>query len=152
MMAEARVAKKTVPSAVDRDADEETPTVGQDTDKLVARLEEQIAKQQEQVNKLMAERGIPADPVAAQIQALQDHLKAQAGANPLHAETYKPVVEYVGKLTSEGLTDRKAYKARNLVERLAEKHPAHELAYAKQLAQDLHTMTLDDEDEEEADE
>lgn len=117
------------------------------TDATVAQLQELMAKQQAQIDKLMAERGIPADPVAAQIQALQDHVHAQANANPNHGEAYGPVLSYVDGLTSDALTTAKAAKAERLMTKLRNTVPAHELAYAHSLASDLHTMTLDPEDD-----
>lgn len=127
---------------------EDTPVVGQDVDTVVAKLQAQMAQQSTMIAQLMAERGIPADPIAAQIQALQDHLHAQANANPLHADVYAPVLSYVDGLKSETLTTGKAFKARNLVEDLHESRSTHELAYAKQLAKGLHTLTLDPESDE----
>lgn len=118
-----------------------------DVEAIVEQLQSQIAAQQKHIEALLAERGIPSDPVAAKIQALQDHVTAQANANPLHAESYDPVQKYVGKLKSDSLTDKQAFKTRTLVESLAEKHPGHELAYARDLARELHTMTLDPEDD-----
>jgi hypothetical protein len=136
--------RKTLAPTVDEESTEDIPTVGTvDVEALVRTLQEQVDKQNAHIKALLADRGIPSDPVAAQILALQDHLKAQANANPNHAEAYAPVLSYVAKLKSEGLTDKQAYKARNLVEDLHDTHAAHELAYARQLAKGLHTMTLD---------
>jgi hypothetical protein len=91
----------------------------------------------------MAERGIPSDPVAAQIQALSDHLQAQSNANPNHTASYADALNYVKGLTSDALTEKKALKMERLVEDLRARHGAHELAYVGQLARDLHTGTLD---------
>lgn len=107
--------------------------VSVDIDALVAQIQE-LQRVQE---KLLAERGIPADPIAAQIQALGDHLKVQASANPAHAESYAKALEYVGSLDSKTLTSSDAAKAVRLVSRIQAKHPQHELAYVRQLAEDL---------------
>jgi len=137
--------KKTVRSATP--VDEDVPLVGQNVDDLVAELQAQMAAQQQRIDSLMAERGIPADPVAAKIQALQDHLRLHAAANPNHAEKYAPVVSYVDKLTSDSVTPNKALKASNLVSALHTKHGQHELGYAATLAEELHNLTLDPEDD-----
>lgn len=145
----AGTARKSVNPTPDDTEDDEQPTVGTvDVEALIADLQAKQAAAQAQIAQLLAERGIPADPVAAQIQALQDHLHAQANANPNHAEAYTPVLSYVDKLKSDGLTDKQAFKARTLVEDLHDTHAGHELAYSRQLARGLHVMTLDpDEDE-----
>lgn len=119
------------------------------TSKMVADLQASMAAQQAQISQLLAERGIPADPIAAQIQALQDHVHVQASANPNHKDTYAPVLSYVDKLTSDAVkaNPNKALKAANLVGALRETVPSHELSYAHHLAKGLHTLVLDpDED------
>lgn len=107
---------------------------------MIADLQAMAAKQSALIAQLMAERGIPTDPVAAQIQALQDHLAVQATANPNHAATYKPVQEYAGALTSDSLTVNQAVKLRNMIDDLP---GHHELGYVRHLAKDLHNTTLD---------
>lgn len=107
---------------------------------MIADLQAMAAKQSALIAQLMAERGIPTDPIAAQIQALQDHLAVQATANPTHAAVYKPVQEYAGALTSDGLSVNQAVKLRNMIDDLP---TAHELGYVKHLAKDLHNTALD---------
>lgn len=136
-----------VDEPVDDVSTEDTPVVGQNIDDLVAQLQAQMAAQQAQIAQLLAEKGIPADPKAAKIQALQDHLTFHASVHPNHKDVYAPALAYVNKLSSDTLTTNKAAKAANLVTALHDELP-HELAYTKQLARELHTMTLDPEDEE----
>lgn len=128
--------------------EEDVPTVGEvDVAALIAQLQAQAAAQQKHIEALLAEKGIPADPVAAKIQALQQHVDAQANANPWHSESYVALKSYVDKLESEGLTDKKAQKALRMVQAVQAKHPGHELAYVRQLADDLYTMMLDPEED-----
>jgi len=109
----------------------------------VESLVKQIQELQAQQAKLMAERGIPADPIAAQIQALKDHLTVQSKANPLHADSYTKALSYVDGLDSKSLTGDQAQKAVRLVDRIQRSHPQHELAYSRELAEGL----LDPEDD-----
>lgn len=128
--------------------EDDAPTVGEvDVAALIKQLQEQAAAQQKHIEALLAEKGIPSDPVAAQILALQQHVDAQANANPWHSDSYVALKSYVDKLESEGLTDKKAQKAVRLVQAVQAKHPGHELAYVSQLANDLYTMMLDPEDD-----
>lgn len=127
---------------------QDVPTVGEvDVNALIKQLQEQAAAQQKHIDALLAEKGIPSDPVEAQIQALQQHINAQHNANPWHSASYDALRAHVDNLDSKGLTDKKALKAVRLVDAVRAKHPGHELAYVGQLANDLYTMTLDDEDE-----
>jgi erythromycin esterase-like protein len=127
----------------------DAPTVGEvDVNALIADLQATAARQQEHINALLAEKGIPADPIAAQILALQQHIAAQAGANPWNSDSYAALRAYVEKLDSESLNSNKALRTLNMVDSLRETHPGHELAYVRQLARDLHTMTLDPESDE----
>lgn len=146
-----RPATVTTPEDIIEDTTiDETPMVGEvDVNALIKQLQEQAARQQAHIETLLAEKGIPADPVAAQVLALQQHVAAQAGANPWHSDSYVALKSYVDKLESESLTTNKAAKALSLVDGLREVHPGHELAYVRQLARDLHTMTLDPQDEDE---
>jgi len=129
------------------DTTTDTPTVGEvDVDSLIAQLLDVQKKQQAHIDALLAEKGIPSDPVAAQVQALQMHVAAQTNANPWHGESYAALKSYVDRLQSDGLTEKQAQKAVRLVDAVRAKHPGHELAYVKQLADDLYTMTLDPED------
>lgn len=136
--------------------DDGTPMVGQvDINALIADLQakadkqaELIAAQQKHLEALLAEKGIPVDSMAAQVLALQQHVAAQANANPWHSESYAPLKSYVDKLESDKITPNKALKAVKLVDALRATHPGHELHYVRQLASDLHTMTLDPEDDE----
>jgi len=107
--------------------------VSVDIDSLVKQIQELQATQA----KLLAERGIPADPIAAQIQALKDHLTVQANANPVHKESYTKALSYVDGLDSKSLTSDQAQKAVLLVNRIQAKHPQHELAYSRDLAEGL---------------
>lgn len=102
-------------------------------DDLVRRIEDLQAAQA----KMMAERGIPADPLAAQIQALGDHVRVQANANPAHTEDYAKLLSHVDSLDSKKMTPDIAAKTVRLVSRVQAKHPQHELAYVRQLAEDL---------------
>lgn len=134
----------------DTTVQDETPMVGEvDVNALIRQLQEQAAAQQKHIENLLAEKGIPADPVAAQVLALQQHVSAQANANPWHSDSYTALKSYVDKLESDALTTNKAAKALSMVDSLREVHPGHELAYVRQLARDLHTMTLDPQDEDE---
>lgn len=147
----AEVAQKPPRKAVATDVstvDDTTPIAGEvDVAVLIKQLQEQAAQQAEYIKQLQAQQGIPSDPVEAQVQALQQHVEAQANANPWHSAAYQELKAYVGKLDAEGLTDKKAAKALRLVDKLQKQHPGHELAYVRQLAEDLYTMTLDPEED-----
>lgn len=127
---------------------DDAPIAGEvDVTALIKQLQEQAAQQAEYIKQLQAQQGIPSDPVAAQVQALQQHVGAQANANPWHSAAYEELKAYVDKLDSEGLTDKQASKALRLVDKLQKQHPGHELAYARLLADDLYTMMLDTEED-----
>lgn len=111
-----------------------------DVPAMIANMQAMMDKQSALIAQLMADRGIPTDPVQAQIQALQDHLAVQATANPYHTETYKPVRDYVAALNSDSLTVNQTSKLRNLVDDLP---GHHELGYVRHLAKDLHNTALD---------
>lgn len=141
------VAQVEAPSTEDTTVDD-APMVGEvDVNALIAQLQAQAAAQQKHIEALLAEKGIPADPIAAQVLALQQHVSAQANANPWHSDSYDALKSYVDKLESEGLSDKQAQKAVRLVQAVQAKHPGHELAYVSQLANDLYTMMLDPEDD-----
>jgi len=110
-------------------------------------LVRQIQELQEVQTKLMAERGIPADPTAAHMQALKDHLTVQSKANPVHAESYAKVLSYVDGLDSKSLASNQTEKVVRLVDKIQRTHPQHELAYVRDLANELHIMTLDPEED-----
>lgn len=111
-----------------------------DVPAMIASMQAMMDKQSALIAQLMADRGIPTDPIAAQIQALQDHLAVQATANPYHTESYKAVRDYASALNSDNLTVNQTTKLRNLVDDL----PAHhELGYVRHLAKDLHNTALD---------
>ncbi len=118
-----------------------------DLRQLIATMQSQQDKANAQIAALMAERGIPADPIEAALQALGDHLRVQADANPSHSAAYTDVRDYADALTSDGLTERKAARLVRYIEDLRALHPGHELAYVAALARELHTSTLDDTDE-----
>lgn len=106
-----------------------------------------LAQIQELTNRLAAveaERGVPADPIAAQLQALVAHLKIQANANPAHTEAYAPVVSYAEALKSDSLDSAQSSKALRLINRLASKLPQHELAYVRDIAEGLLDHTTAD--------
>lgn len=142
---------------VDDTVQDDVPTVGEvDVNALIAQLQEQariqaevLAQQKAHIDTLLAEKGIPSDPVAAQVVALQSHVNAQANANPWHSESYDALKSYVDKLGTDGheVTDKRAQKALRLVQAVQAKHPGHELAYTRQLADDLYTLMLDPEDD-----
>lgn len=138
----------TVDPTVDDTVEDSTPMVGEvDVQALIAQLLDVQKKQQAHIDALLAEKGIPTDPIAAQIQALQQHVAAQANANPWHSDSYVDLKSYVDRLDGESLTTNKAAKAAAMVQSLRETHPGHELAYVHKLARDLHTLTLDPEDD-----
>lgn len=141
-------ARKVAPAQDESTVDETVMAGDVDVAELIKQLQAQAAQQAEHIKALQAQQGIPSDPIAAQVQALQQHVEAQANANPWHSASYEELKAYVAKLDSEGLTDRKANKALRLVDQLQKKHPGHELAYVRQLAEDLYTMMLGDDEEE----
>lgn len=126
------------------DGTEDDAVVGTDNSAQILEHQRAMAAMQAQINQLLAEKGIPADPVEAKIQALQAHVKAHANASPLAAEAYAPVLDHVAKFESGATTDRQANKARIMLDDLHAQYPGHELAYSKQLAKELHLLLLDD--------
>lgn len=111
-----------------------------DVNALLAQFEEQRQKMQQQIDQLLAERGIPSDPTAAAVQNVSDHAKAQAQANPVHADDYAEVLELLGDLDSESVTADQVSELREALDELSAKHPQHELGYLKSLAKDLHKL------------
>lgn len=118
-----------------------------DVNELIVQLQRQQAESQRRIEQLMAERGVPTDPIAATQQALLDHLVVQSNANPLHSADYAAAIEYAGDRVNDGsdaLTEKRAARLVRHVEDLWARHPGHELAYAASLARELHTGMLDD--------
>lgn len=110
-----------------------------DTAELLRQMEEMQAR----LDSLSAAQGIPSDPIAAQVQALSDHVKAHAAAHPSYDFS-----ELQGVLSN--LPDSKSLTTDHtaLLQAMVEDHVrrfggiAHDLAYLWQLAGDLHRMLL----------
>lgn len=118
-----------------------------DTNELMRRLQDQVDKQQEVINRMAAERGIPTDPVAALVLTFHDHLAAQANANPAYAADYADLLAVAKTMVddSEGLTVDNALYVREAADELQERHPQHELAYVRSVAKELHRFLLNPE-------
>lgn len=111
-----------------------------DGDSLLA----QIQQLQAQMASMREAQGIPADPIEANVKALKDHVKLQTNANPGKdfSELQKTLDELPGK--SSDLTTDDTDLVRSTVDDTvqANGHIAHELAYIRQLSQDLHREVL----------
>lgn len=110
----------------------------------VTELMQRIQAMQSRLDQLSAAQGIPADPIAALVQALKDHVQAQANAHPNHnfAEL-KAVLDELpdsNQLTTDHTDLVKTTVADGLE---ADLSPIfHDLAYVNQLARDLHRVIL----------
>lgn len=102
----------------------------------------QIKALQAQVDKLNAERGIPADPVAAAKDDLLAHLTARQAQYP--DEDFSPLVTAVKTLPdSEAITVAHTGRIHGLVSSFVNARGRHELGYVKDLAEALHLSILD---------
>lgn len=103
----------------------------------------QMKAMQDRVDSLSALQGIPSDPVAAQVQALQAHVKAQANAHP--TKDFSELTTTIDELPD---TDALTTDHTELLKSTVEDHMtrfapiAHDLSYVWQLAGDLHRMLL----------
>jgi hypothetical protein len=102
---------------------------------------------QAQVDRLMAERGVPADPVAAAHEDLKAHVAARKAGNPSYDFS-----ELEKTLDVERPTVNDAEKVKLAVEQHHATDGKSETEYLAQLARNLHRATLDDESSTEDDE
>lgn len=108
----------------------------------VTALLDQLNALQAQVDKLNAEKGIPADPVAASKDDLLAHLEARAAQYP--NEDFKPLIQAVKSLPdSDAITVAHSGKVHELISEFVESLPRHELGYVKALSRVFHMGILD---------
>jgi len=110
----------------------------------VAELMQRIQAMQSRLDQLSAAQGIPADPIAALVQALKDHVQAQANAHPNHdfAELKAALDELPD---SDALTPDHTELVKTTVDDGLETQLAgilSDLAYVRQLSRDLHRVIL----------
>ena len=125
-----------VENATPADLDPEHASVPavQNVDEIVAKLMEQMAAQEAKIKQLMAERGVPADPIAAAVQALLQHVKARAAMHPRY--DFSELLEQLEKLP-EAVTAAHANLLRRTVGNRKYTPIRHDLDYIEQLVEDL---------------
>lgn len=100
----------------------------------VAAMMAQIQAMQRQIAEMQAERGIPADPVAAAVQDLKSHVSARVEATGMH----HPQHDYLQILvkTIKNLSDSPEYQQVEFIRTLFDdvKHHLEGLPYLKDLA------------------
>lgn len=108
----------------------------------VTALLKQMASLQAQVDKLNAEKGIPADPVAAAKDDVLAHVTARQAQYP--TEDFSPIVKALKELPdSEAITPAHSGRIQTLVTQFVGTHARHELSYVKELADTFHLAILD---------
>ena len=110
-------------------------------------LLDRLARLESQNALLLAEKGIPADPIAAQVKNLKDHLTARAAMTPQH--DFSEFQALLDTLPEEGMSSKHTAPIAFAVSRWEKKYPGivGELGYVVQLAEDLHEMVLKAESE-----
>lgn len=99
---------------------------------------EKIAKLEQQIQSLLAEKGIPADPVEAAFKNVRDHLDVLTAMHPGH--DFTPLIERHEKLKEAPSPDTSAA----FVHAVHTFKPAwQDMAYIRDLTNDLHQVILD---------
>ena len=105
---------------------------------------DQIRQLQQRLDTMSAAQGIPSDPLAAKVQALKAHVQLQANANPSY--DFSELIDALNKVPdkSSDLTSDDTDLARETVTDHVERFGpiAHELAYVRYLANDIHRDVL----------
>src|SRR6267378_3654153 len=105
----------------------------------VEALLEQMRALQSRVDSLSIAQGIPADPIAAQVQSLRDHVQIQASVHP--GKDFSEVLTALKDLPESGeLTPAHTELVKSVVEDHLSRFAsiAHDLGYVWQLVGDLH--------------
>lgn len=115
-----------------------------DPHEIMRQLQAQVERQQRVIEQLAAERGVPTNPRQAFAQALVDHARLQANANPAYVDDYKELREFLDEVLKnvDSLSMNHVDYLREVIDELREKHPQHELAYIATLARDLRKLLL----------
>lgn len=123
------MAKGVVPAAVDYEA-------------MFADLQRQLAQTQLQMNSLLAERGIPADPVEAVIKNLTDHVAARAAQLPM--ADFSEVQQLLKKLpeNTADVTPTHSELLMTVVHELVDMLKHADLGYVRALATAVHKEVL----------
>lgn len=103
----------------------------------------QIQALQAQMDAMRQAQGIPSDPVEAHVQALRQHLEAQARANPGY--DFSEVLKALDDLPeAKSLTADDTDLVKSTVDDTTRRfgHIAHELGYVNDLARGLHIEVL----------
>lgn len=132
---DAEVAPLTGESLVEKGA----APVQADPNAIMAQLQAQVAEQQKLIERMAAERGVPLNERDVYLNALHDHVVAQANANPVHKDDYSVLRELLSDLvhTPDNTTIGRVEYLREIIDDLRELHPQHELAYVKELGRTL---------------
>ena len=100
-----------------------------------------VAQLQAQVASLLAEKGIPADPISAGLKNLTDHINARAAMAPQH--DFSKVLARIAAMVEEGyVVTAVETEALRVAIRLLHV-PAVDISYVHQLAEELHLAVLD---------
>lgn len=113
-------------------------TVQAEREDLLARL----TRLEAQNVQLLAEKGIPADPFAAKVKALRDHLDARAAMTPQY--DFSEFAAMLNALPESDATSAHTAPIAFHTSRWDRKFPGivGELGYLIQLADELHEMVL----------
>ena len=97
---------------------------------------------QKRVAMLEAERGVPADPIAAHVKNLTDHINARSAAVP--TIDMSVIKDTLAKLpeNSADVTPAHTNYVKELVHALVDKFRANEFDYLRELASNLHLEVL----------
>src|SRR6266849_4786453 len=98
----------------------------------------QIQLLQTQMASLLAERGVPADPIAAGVMDLRDHVVARSMAVPDRKDEFADLVKALKDMPDRPTADEVAY-ARAALD---EVRPFEGSEYVHQLAAGLHKLVL----------
>jgi len=98
----------------------------------------QIQELQTQMTSLLAERGVPADPVAAGVMNLRDHVLARSAAIPDRKDEFADLVKALKDMPEKPTVQEVEYARAALDETLA----FEGRDYVNQLAAGLHKLVL----------
>lgn len=113
--------------------------VAADLDAIIAQMQAAMAAQAAQIQQLLAERGLPSDPVASAVTNLLAHVRARSDQYPQHE--FDELLQALNGLGDE-VTVQDAELVKELVADVVDRGRHLELGYLPQLARDLHKETL----------
>jgi hypothetical protein len=128
----------TSPEAEELVAAGATP-IDADVQAMIDQMRAAMQAQQEQINNLLKERGVPSDPIAAGVTNLVAHVRARAAQSPQF--DFSELLDALESLPDE-VTPDDAALVKELVADVVDRGRHLELDYLPVLARDLHKETL----------